>query len=77
VPDAVSGNILGYSQSAQYAGQITGPLLGGVLGAHFGMRMVFLATSAVMLGGAAYNWVLSRRVGGLETVPLPSRVRSK
>jgi len=77
VPDTVSGNILGYSQSAQYAGQITGPLLGGVLGAHFGMRMVFLATSAVMLGGAAYNWVLSRRVGGLETVPLPSRVRSK
>ena len=62
VPDAVSGNILGYSQSAQYAGQITGPLLGGVLGAHFGMRMVFLATSALMFGGAVYNWALSRRV---------------
>jgi len=77
VPDTVSGNILGYSQSAQYAGQITGPLLGGVLGAHFGMRMVFLATSAVMLGGAAYNWVLSRRVGVLEAASLSSRARSR
>jgi len=33
-----------------------------VLGAHFGMRMVFLATSALMFGGAVYNWALSRRV---------------
>lgn len=63
VPDAVSGNILGYSQSAQYAGQVSGPLLGAVLGAHFGMRVVFLATSALLFGGAAYNWVLSRRAG--------------
>jgi len=61
VPDAVSGNILGYSQSAQYAGQVSGPLLGGVLGAHFGMRSVFLATSVLLFGGAAYNWVLSQR----------------
>ena len=61
VPDAVSGQILGYSQSAQYAGQVSGPLLGGVLGAHYGMRMVFLATSALLFAGAACNWVLSRR----------------
>ena len=61
LPDAVSGNILGYSQSAQYAGQVSGPLLGGVLGAHFGMRSVFLATSVLLFGGAAYNWVLSQR----------------
>ena len=61
VPDAVSGNILGYSQSAQYAGQVSGQLLGGVLGAHFGMRSVFLATSVLLFGGAAYNWVLSQR----------------
>jgi MFS family permease len=63
VPDAVSGNILGYSQSAQYAGQVCGPLLGGVLGAHFGMRSVFLVTSVLLFGGAAYNWMLSQRRG--------------
>ena len=61
VPDAVSGNILGYSQSAQYAGQVSGPLLGGVLGAHFGMRVVFLATSVLLFAGALYNWLLARR----------------
>ena len=40
--------MLGYSQSAQFAGQVIGPLMGGFLGAHVGIRSVFLATSALM-----------------------------
>ena len=35
VPDRVAGTILGYSTSAQYAGQVIGPMLGGFIGGHF------------------------------------------
>jgi len=60
VPDNVTGGVLGYSQSAQYMGQILGPLMGGFAGAHFGMRSVFFATSVLMLGGAVANWTVYR-----------------
>ncbi|MDB5362636.1 MAG: major facilitator superfamily 1 [Rhodospirillales bacterium] len=62
VPDGVTGGVLGYSQSAQYMGQITGPLVGGFAGAQFGMRSVFFATSALMLCGAALNWMVFRNL---------------
>jgi len=58
VPDGVGGNVLGLSISAQYVGQVAGPLLGGFVGGHFGMRAVFLGTSVLMAGGAVYNWLV-------------------
>ncbi len=64
VPQNAAGTILGYSISAQYAGQVLGPLAGGFVGGHIGMRAVFLATTLLMLGGAAFNWVVSRRATG-------------
>jgi len=60
VPDTITGGVLGYSQSAQYMGQILGPLIGGFAGAHFGMRSVFFATALLMLGGAVVNWMVYR-----------------
>ena len=57
VPERSAGNILGYSTSSQYVGQVTGPLLGGFVGGHFGMRAVFLGTSVLMAVGAVYGWV--------------------
>ena len=56
VPDGIAGQVLGYSISAQYAGQVIGPLFGGFVGGRFGMRAVFLCTSVLMIGGAALNW---------------------
>ena len=56
VPDQIVGQMLGYSQSAQFAGQVAGPLMGGFLGAHTGLRSVFFATSALMICGAAVTW---------------------
>ena len=53
VPSAIAGRILALNTSAQYVGYVAGPLLGGLVGAHLGMRPVFLATGAVMLAGAA------------------------
>ena len=38
VPERQLGKVLGYSQSSQYAGEVIGPLMGGAIGAHFGMR---------------------------------------
>ena len=56
VPDQIAGQMLGYSQSAQFAGQVVGPLMGGFIGAHVGVRAVFLVTSALMACGAGVTW---------------------
>jgi MFS family permease len=48
VHERESGKMLGYLQSAQYAGQVTGPLIGGAIGVHFGMRHVFFVTAALL-----------------------------
>ncbi|OQM77538.1 multidrug efflux MFS transporter [Manganibacter manganicus] len=61
VPDGVGGNVLGMSISAQYAGQVVGPVSGGFIGGHFGMRAVFLGTCVLMAAGAAYNWLVRTR----------------
>ncbi len=60
-PDSVAGAMLGYSTSSQYAGQVVGPLAGGFVGGHFGMRAVFLATCLMMAAGAAYVWTARPR----------------
>jgi len=59
VSENALGRVLGYSQSAQYAGQVLGPLAGGALGGLAGMRSVFFLTSGILLCGAAWNkWAL-------------------
>jgi MFS family permease len=64
VPERIAGSILGYSTSAQYVGQVAGPLAGGFVGGHFGMRAVFFATSVLMAAGALFAWLSrSRRPG--------------
>jgi MFS family permease len=62
-PDAAVGRILGFSQSAQYLGQIAGPFAGAAVAARFGMRAVFLATALAMLATALANEAMRRRVG--------------
>lgn len=61
VPSHIAGSMLGYSTSAQYAGQVTGPLAGGMLGGAFGMRSVFIGTAVLMALSAAANVALSKR----------------
>lgn len=51
-PARSAGTVLGLSTSAQYAGQVIGPLAGGAIGGFYGPQAVFLATAAIMLAGA-------------------------
>jgi MFS family permease len=62
VPHQAAGTILGYNTSAQYAGQVIGPLAGGFVGGQIGMRAVFFATTLIMFAGAWGNWVVSRKL---------------
>lgn len=57
VPDTIAGRMLGYSTSSQYVGQVAGPLMGGFIGGHVGMRPVFFGTCVLLLIGAGYNYV--------------------
>ena len=59
-PERATGQMLGWSVSAQYTGQVVGPLLGGFVGGHYGMRSVFLGTCVLMAGGALWNWRVKR-----------------
>jgi MFS family permease len=61
VPDSVAGAALGLSVSAQYTGQVLGPLAGGFIAGRVGMSPVFLATAVLMLIGSGYAWLGKRR----------------
>ncbi|MDR0458116.1 MAG: MFS transporter [Burkholderiaceae bacterium] len=56
VPEQAVGSVLGYAVSSQYLGQVTGPLAGGFIGGHWGMRAVFFVTASLLMLGAAWNW---------------------
>ncbi|KJK24421.1 MFS transporter [Burkholderiaceae bacterium 16] len=61
VEENQSGKMLGYLQSAQFAGQVIGPLIGGQIGVHVGMRSVFFVTSALLLACAALDrWIMAQ-----------------
>jgi len=79
-PDAV-GRVLGLGVSAQYVGQVAGPVLGGLVAAQAGLRAVFVATAVVLLAAATLNLVVLRRGRARdrstttpETVPAPPAV---
>jgi DHA1 family multidrug resistance protein-like MFS transporter len=52
VAEAGAGQMLGYLQSAQSAGMVLGPLLGGAIGVHLGLGSVFYLTGALLAGCA-------------------------
>ena len=57
-PEMLTGRTFGYNQSAQFLGSFGGSVLGGSLGAMFGIQSVFLFTGALLLINAA--WVYKR-----------------
>jgi DHA1 family multidrug resistance protein-like MFS transporter len=62
VADHNSGKTLGYLQSAQFSGQVIGPLIGGQIGAHFSLRAVFFVTASLLLVCAGLNrWARAKQ----------------
>jgi len=61
VDEHQSGRTLGYLQSAQFSGQVVGPLLGSQIAAYAGLRQVFWVTALLLLGCAALNRWAARR----------------
>ncbi len=53
-PEKDRGGIYGIFQSALLLGNVTGPLLGGILSASLGLRPIFLITTAIL--GLAFFW---------------------
>jgi MFS family permease len=75
VPDSVAGTMLGYAVSAQFAGQVLGPVAGGFVGGHFGVRVVFFGTAALMVAAAVGNWLIRRSVTTTGRPARPDQAR--
>lgn len=66
VPDTVAGRIYGYNQSAQYLGNIAGPVMGGFVAAHWGIPVVFFVTATLLVANAGWVWLNARRPEAVE-----------
>lgn len=67
VPEAISGRVYGFNQSAQYLGNISGPVLGGQVAAVWGIPAVFFLSSAMLALNAVVVALAARgasHVGG-------------
>jgi dipeptide/tripeptide permease len=53
--------VLGYNVSAQYVGQVAGPILAGAIGSTAGTSAVFLTTAGVTAAGLVTAAVIRRR----------------
>jgi MFS family permease len=60
VPDTSVGLVLGYNVSAQYIGQVTGPVLAGWLGGIAGTNSIFIGTAIVTALGLATTVAIRR-----------------
>jgi DHA1 family multidrug resistance protein-like MFS transporter len=66
VHERQSGKMLGYLQSSQYAGQVIGPLIGGAIGVHLGMRYVFFVTGALLISCAVVDrWAKEKQAAAV------------
>ena len=52
VDERSTGKMLGYLQSAQFSGQVIGPVIGGQIAVIFGLPAVFFVTAALLLAGS-------------------------
>jgi len=61
LPETSVGLVLGYNVSAQYAGQVTGPIVAGALGGLLGTSSVFVMAAIATLLGLAMTLAIRRR----------------
>ncbi|MBV8657362.1 MAG: MFS transporter [Burkholderiales bacterium] len=56
-----TGQLLGFLQSAQFAGQVVGPLLGGQVAIHWGLQSVFFMTALILIASAGLAYWVQRQ----------------
>ncbi|WP_321839567.1 MFS transporter [Paraburkholderia bannensis] len=61
VDESSTGRLLGWLQSAQFSGQVIGPLIGGFIGVRLGLHAVFFATGALLVSCAVLAQWAHRR----------------
>jgi MFS family permease len=66
IPADRVGRVLGLQTSAQYAGQVAGPVTGGFLAGWGGVPAVLLGTGVILFVVAAVNVILLRRAFSLK-----------
>lgn len=49
VDESRTGQMLGYLQSSQFAGQVVGPIIGGQIGVYLGLHSVFFVTGTLLV----------------------------
>lgn len=61
VDESKTGQILGYLQSAQFSGQVVGPVIGGQIGVALGLHSVFFVTGTLLVACAGLaQWARGR-----------------
>ncbi|BAN27656.1 MFS transporter [Caballeronia insecticola] len=61
VDESSSGQMLGYLQSAQFGGQVIGPVIGGQIGVMLGLHSVFFVTGSLLIACAGLaHWARTR-----------------
>jgi len=56
IPDSLTGKAFGYNQTAQYMGNVAGPLLSGLIASRFGIPVVFIISGVLLIINAV--WVI-------------------
>jgi MFS family permease len=55
-PAGIQGEVLGYNVSFRFLGNVTGPVLGGIVSGWYGISAVFYVTSVLFLFGGCLLW---------------------
>ena len=63
VDEGDRGKAFGVMSSASALGWAMGPMAGGYMGAHYGFRSVFVATSILFLAVGGWAWVSMKGIG--------------
>ncbi|MEH6942814.1 MFS transporter [Bacillus sp. JJ722] len=62
VPQALTGKVFGYNQTAQYLGNVAGPLAGGLIASKLGIPYVFIISCCLLLGNAVWLLLFRKRM---------------
>ena len=61
VPNSILGKAYGYNQTFQYMGGVVGPILGGFVAGKFGLPVVFIVSSGLLLVNAIFVFSFRKR----------------